>query len=91
MPVVHSLALKLRYARFRLLIVEPRQLYRITAKAVTDSLRNLIPRTTTNTIKNTTQGGIVYCGGDEGIRTLDTLASIPHFQCGALDQLCDVS
>ena len=30
-------------------------------------------------------------GGDEGIRTLDTLASIPHFQCGALDQLCDVS
>ena len=32
-----------------------------------------------------------FCGGDEGIRTLDTLASIPHFQCGALDQLCDVS
>ena len=30
-------------------------------------------------------------GGDEGIRTLDTLASIPHFQCGALDQLCDIS
>lgn len=32
-----------------------------------------------------------FSGGDEGIRTLDTLASIPHFQCGALDQLCDVS
>ena len=30
-------------------------------------------------------------GGDEGIRTLDTLAGIPHFQCGALDQLCDIS
>ena len=34
---------------------------------------------------------ILIPGGDEGIRTLDTLASIPHFQCGALDQLCDVS
>ena len=33
----------------------------------------------------------ITSGGDEGIRTLDTLASIPHFQCGALDQLCDVS
>ena len=32
-----------------------------------------------------------FCGGDEGIRTLDTVARIPHFQCGALDQLCDVS
>ena len=32
-----------------------------------------------------------FCGGDEGIRTLDTLASILHFQCSALDQLCDVS
>ena len=30
-------------------------------------------------------------GGDEGIRTLDTLAGILHFQCSALDQLCDVS
>ena len=30
-------------------------------------------------------------GGDEGIRTLDTLASILHFQCSALDQLCDIS
>ena len=37
------------------------------------------------------KGGISYCGGDEGIRTLDALANIPHFQCGALDQLCDVS
>ena len=35
--------------------------------------------------------GLIIPGGDEGIRTLDTLASIPHFQCGALDQLCDVS
>ena len=32
-----------------------------------------------------------FSGGDEGIRTLDTVARIPHFQCGALDQLCDVS
>ena len=32
-----------------------------------------------------------FTGGDEGIRTLDTVAGIPHFQCGALDQLCDVS
>ena len=32
-----------------------------------------------------------FCGGDEGIRTLDTVTGIPHFQCGALDQLCDVS
>ena len=30
-------------------------------------------------------------GGDEGIRTLDTVARILHFQCSALDQLCDVS
>ncbi len=36
-------------------------------------------------------GDLFIPGGDEGIRTLDTLASIPHFQCGALDQLCDVS
>ena len=45
-------------------------------------------------IKNTHFCGcfkILIPGGDEGIRTLDTLASIPHFQCGALDQLCDVS
>ncbi len=32
-----------------------------------------------------------FCGGDEGIRTLDTVAGILHFQCSALDQLCDVS
>ena len=32
-----------------------------------------------------------FTGGAEGIRTLDTVAGIPHFQCGALDQLCDVS
>ena len=32
-----------------------------------------------------------FCGGDDGIRTHDTVARIPHFQCGALDQLCDVS
>ena len=32
-----------------------------------------------------------FCGGVEGIRTLDTVAGIPHFQCGALDQLCDDS
>lgn len=32
-----------------------------------------------------------FSGGDEGIRTLDTVAGILHFQCSALDQLCDVS
>ena len=32
-----------------------------------------------------------FYGGVEGIRTLDTVAGIPHFQCGALDQLCDDS
>ena len=44
-------------------------------------------------IKTAQTGGLrfQFPGGDEGIRTLDTLASIPHFQCGALDQLCDVS
>ena len=36
-------------------------------------------------------GAFFISGGDEGIRTLDTVARIPHFQCGALDQLCDVS
>ena len=36
--------------------------------------------------------GVLFIpGGDEGIRTLDTLAGILHFQCSALDQLCDVS
>ncbi len=33
----------------------------------------------------------IISGGDEGIRTLDTVAGILHFQCSALDQLCDVS
>lgn len=45
-------------------------------------------------IQNSIQGiGFLHkiSGGDEGIRTLDTVAGIPHFQCGALDQLCDVS
>ena len=32
-----------------------------------------------------------FCGGVEGIRTLDTVAGILHFQCSALDQLCDDS
>ena len=41
--------------------------------------------------KNTPFGAFFIPGGDEGIRTLDTVARIPHFQCGALDQLCDVS
>ena len=36
-------------------------------------------------------GDLFIPGGDEGIRTLDTLAGILHFQCSALDQLCDVS
>ena len=25
------------------------------------------------------------CGGEAGIRTLDALASMPHFECGAFD------
>ncbi len=42
--------------------------------------------------KNKTPGwAFDFCGGVEGIRTLDTVAGIPHFQCGALDQLCDDS
>ena len=47
--------------------------------------------TTPTVIKNTPHGVFFITGGDEGIRTLDTVARIPHFQCGALDQLCDVS
>ena len=48
--------------------------------------------TTTPTQKqNAHNGAFDFCGGDEGIRTLDTVARIPHFQCGAIDQLCDVS
>ena len=48
--------------------------------------------TTTPTQKqNAHNGAFDFCGGDEGIRTLDTVARIPHFQCGALDQLCDIS
>ena len=27
----------------------------------------------------------VTCGGEGGIRTLDTLASMPHFECGAFN------
>ena len=43
-------------------------------------------------IKNTAEMAVFfYPGGVEGIRTLDTVAGIPHFQCGALDQLCDDS
>ncbi len=41
--------------------------------------------------KTPTMGRLIISGGDEGIRTLDTLASILHFQCSALDQLCDIS
>ena len=59
------------------------------------AVRTLAPgfeSTLSNTIKNHAHTGvIIYCGGDEGIRTLDTLAGILHFQCSALDQLCDVS
>ncbi len=42
-------------------------------------------------IKNAPYGAFFYPGGDEGIRTLDTVDGILHFQCSALDQLCDVS
>ena len=63
--------------------------------ATCDGRRTLAPgfeSTLSNTIKNHAHTGvIIYCGGDEGIRTLDTLAGILHFQCSALDQLCDVS
>ena len=63
--------------------------------ATCDGHRTLAPgfeSTLSNTIKNHAHTGvIIYCGGDEGIRTLDTLAGILHFQCSALDQLCDVS
>ncbi len=43
-----------------------------------------------NQYKTRHKGGHIP-GGDEGIRTLDTVAGILHFQCSALDQLCDVS
>ena len=33
----------------------------------------------------------VRLGGEEGIRTLDALASIRAFQARALDQLCDLT
>ena len=42
-------------------------------------------------IKTPKMGVFIITGGDEGIRTLDTVAGILHFQCSALDQLCDVS
>lgn len=41
--------------------------------------------------KTPKMGVFIITGGDEGIRTLDTVAGILHFQCSALDQLCDVS
>ena len=63
-----------------LLVFEPRNFVSgSNPKFVIDD-KNKMPKRASN-----------FCGGDEGIRTLDTLASIPHFQCGALDQLCDVS
>ena len=30
-------------------------------------------------------------GGEGGIRTLESLATLPVFETGALDQLCDLS
>ena len=33
----------------------------------------------------------LYFGGEGGIRTLDDVAAILHFECSALDQLCDLS
>ena len=58
--------------------------------AITDCER-FVHTATPSGIKNTPYGAFFIPGGDEGIRTLDTVARIPHFQCGALDQLCDVS
>ena len=55
------------------------------------SLRGLIPKNVPRNKNKMPKWAFDFYGGDEGIRTLDTLASIPHFQCGALDQLCDVS
>ena len=34
---------------------------------------------------------VILAGGEGGIRTLDTVAGILHFECSALDQLCDLS
>ena len=28
---------------------------------------------------------LVYCGGEGGIRTPDTVARMPHFECGAFN------
>lgn len=50
------------------------------------------PRNISGTkIKRPFRAFFIITGGDEGIRTLDTVAGILHFQCSALDQLCDVS
>ncbi len=64
--------------------------YSLSNPAIRDCKRFVHTATPTE-IKNTPYGAFFIPGGDEGIRTLDTLASILHFQCSALDQLCDVS
>ena len=64
--------------------------YSLSNQAITDCERFECTSTPSG-IKNTPCGAFFIPGGDEGIRTLDTVARIPHFQCGALDQLCDVS
>ena len=37
------------------------------------------------------KSGINFICGDERIRTPDTFSGIPHFECGAFNQLCHVS
>ncbi len=52
------------------------------------AVRTLCPgfeSTLSNTIKNTPAGRDFYCGGDEGIRTLDTVARIHDFESRAFD------
>ena len=64
--------------------------YSLSNPAIADCER-FVHTTTPTGIKNTPCGVFFIPGGDEGIRTLDTLAGILHFQCSALDQLCDIS
>ena len=48
-------------------------------------------RSRQNKQKNAPTGHFVICGGDRGIRTLDTVACIRDFESRAFNQLCHIS
>ena len=58
---------------------------------VEPSCRVRIPKSTKQTKKNAPTGHFVICGGDRGIRTLDTVACIRDFESRAFNQLCHIS